>query len=201
MKDFDFCDDAWLGCHGEDRWIFNKLELARRLGYKAGPAGLDVQEKGEYIVRPCINIKGMGRSAKVYFLNKETNHLPDGSFWCERFYGRHYSVDYQNEKQILTVEGKRKKEDEDILYKWASWEIVDKDIPPPEIIMPLFKKYKTINVEFIEDKIIEIHLRGNQDFKNGIKKIYPVWKEDGAPVNTRNFIKDRDWKRLGFIFE
>ena len=51
MKYFDFCDDAWLVCHDEDRWIFNKLELARRLGYKAGPAGLAVQEKGEEDIR------------------------------------------------------------------------------------------------------------------------------------------------------
>ena len=51
-------DEAWLNCHNEDLWIFDKLILAKKLGYVCGPIGVDVPEPGYYIVRPCVNIMG-----------------------------------------------------------------------------------------------------------------------------------------------
>ena len=45
----------------EDRWIFNKLEICKRLGYKpAGPTGTPMPA-GTYCVRPIINVLGMAK--------------------------------------------------------------------------------------------------------------------------------------------
>jgi hypothetical protein len=45
------------------RSLYNKLDLSLRLGYTAGPAGCPVPKSGTYIVRPIINLSGMGATA------------------------------------------------------------------------------------------------------------------------------------------
>ena len=52
-------DDAWISCHKDDLWIFDKCILSTKLGYNCGPADMDVPEPGIYIVRPCVNLAGM----------------------------------------------------------------------------------------------------------------------------------------------
>ena len=47
-------EDAWLSCHPEDRWLFDKLLLSSHLGYLCGPCGVGVPRDGEYIVRPIL---------------------------------------------------------------------------------------------------------------------------------------------------
>ena len=53
------------------------------------------------------------------------------------------------------------------------------------------------NCEFIGDKLIEIHLRGNPDFRYNNDSVIPVW--EGDDVNT--YIEDNDYHRLGFIID
>ena len=43
-------DDAWISCHKDDLWIFDKCFLSTKLGYNCGPADVDVSEAGIYIV-------------------------------------------------------------------------------------------------------------------------------------------------------
>ena len=93
-------EQAWLNCHEDDLWIFDKLILSRKLGYICGPKGLEVPEPGRYIVRPAVNTSGMGEGARIQFLAKSTNHLPPGSFWCEVFTGRHLSIDITRESKF-----------------------------------------------------------------------------------------------------
>jgi len=44
----------------EHRWIYNKLDLAHRLGQEAWPVGLRF-DAGVYCVRPAMNLMGMAR--------------------------------------------------------------------------------------------------------------------------------------------
>ena len=38
--------------------------------------------------------------------------------------------------------------------------------------------YEWLNCEFIGDKLIEVHLRRNEDFAGGISHFIPVWDRD-----------------------
>ena len=97
-------DDAWMECNDDDLWVFDKCILSRKLKYNCGPVDVDVPESNFYVVRPCVNLAGMGRGAQIRYLEKETTHLPPGHFWCEIFEGRHISVDFKlNNKGIMVV--------------------------------------------------------------------------------------------------
>lgn len=189
--------DAWVNCDLEDIWVFNKLEVARRLGYLCGPTGVEVPGPNTYIVRPCINLMGMSRGATFKFIEDKTDEVvPIGHFWCEIFQGRHLSIDYYKGKQVLAVEGFRPKGEE--LYKYCLWEKVKTSIPLPKICQSLTDKYEFINVEFVDEKPIEIHLRQNPDFTNNkASAIIPVWDDEGT--EHPDFISDPDYKRRGFI--
>ena len=77
--------DAWVKCHPDDLWIFDKLILAKKLGYLCGPADVGVPESNNYIVRPCVNLAGMGIGAELRFLEKGRWDLEPGYFWCKPF--------------------------------------------------------------------------------------------------------------------
>lgn len=189
-------DDAWSVCHPEDLWIFDKLILARRLGYLSGPKGVDVPNPGYYIIRPCINVLGMGRGARLELIEKSTETLPDGFCWTQKFEGRHLSVDYHKGAQRLCVEGFRASDD---LTRWAKWTKVADKVPYPAILDQLKGDYEWINVEYIGDKIVEIHLRRNPDFLgHGADHVIPVFEPQAIPAGYR-FILDVDHGRLGFF--
>ena len=141
---------------------------------------MDVPEPGWYITRPAVNAMGLGLGAEKVYLEELTTHLPLGHFWCEWFDGRHFSVDYTNQQISLIVEGIKPK---DTLIKWSSWKKVD-DFQAVEHmlkypkILDSFKHIETINCEFIGSKLIEVHLRRNQDFDGGISEFIPVWEDE-----------------------
>ena len=170
----DILDDyhAWQA-YPHYRWIFNKLEVSLRLGYHAGPAGIPVQRTGYYIVRPCVNALGLGLGAKKVWLEKNTMHLPYGYFWCEWFEGRHFSVDYKWGNQMFCVEGFKS---DDTFTRWDKWTKVDHVIMLPEEIANHLINEPALNVEYIGDKVIEVHLRSNEDFANNISEFIPVWE-------------------------
>ena len=177
-------DLMWQTINPKDLWILDKLILSRHLNYRCGPTGIDVPEEGWYITRPAVNAMGLGLGAEKVWLTKDTTHLPLGHFWCEWFTGRHFSVDYTNQNISLIVEGIKP---EDTLIKWSSWKKVDDFqavehmLKYPKILEP-FKHIEHINVEFIGSKLIEVHLRKNEDFDDGVTEFIPVWKgEDTTP--------------------
>ena len=51
-------------------WVYNKLTLAEKLEYVCGPAGIKVPKAGEYIIRPMMNLAGMGANAKIIEVKK-----------------------------------------------------------------------------------------------------------------------------------
>lgn len=190
--------DAWNNCQEEDLWIFNKLIVAKRSGYICGPSGINVPFPGHYFVKPIMNIDGMGRNARIEYLENETSHLHPGEFWCEIFTGDHISIDYNGFKPVLSVVGIKHS-----LYpykRFSFWQKTDQTYSLPSFIGLIPLRYKTINCEFIGGKLIEIHLRGNPDFSHGNTYMIPVWKDEEDPSpEGYTFISDngQESERLG----
>ena len=109
----------------------DKLILSRKLGYTCGPAGVPVDTPGYYIVRPCVNAMGLGLGAAKSYIEKNTEWLDVGFFWCEWFEGRHLSVDYHYGKQELCVEGFK---NPNTFTTWRKWQRVEDTVPLPEIL-------------------------------------------------------------------
>lgn len=178
-------DFVWRRTHPDKLWIFDKLILSRKLGYTCGPTGIDVPRPNYYIIRPCVNALGLGLGASKKWLEDGTIHLPIGFFWCEFFHGRHISVDYKYGEQVLAVEGFKSN---DTFTQWKLWKRVDDVLPFPDILKN-FTDEEYINCEFIGDKLIEVHLRRNEDFDKAVDEFIPVWKgESTTPPNGYRYI-------------
>ena len=169
-----------LRCPVDYLWIYDKLILARKLGYLAAPAGLPVPKPDWYIIRHVTNWRGMSLGAKKVWLTSEDSDLvPDGYFWSECFEGRHTSVDFHHGIPKLAVEGFR---NSDRLDRFSRWERINEQYSFPKVLGELWRLTPWINVEYVDGKIIEVHLRWNSNFKNhNSDVIYPVWKEDTQP--------------------
>lgn len=190
-------DDEWNCIDPEDLWVYNKLFISRVLNYKCGPAGTTVPSPDHYIVRPSLNLLGMGRLARKEFLEKSTNHLHPSEFWCEIFTGPHLSVDFRNKNSELVVLGT--KDDDDPYYKWKKWEKIDENVEFPEILTNLRGNYEWINCEFIGNKLIEVHFRRNPNFRYGNNVAIPVWDEEKE--ENMNFIDAPEYFRKGFYVQ
>lgn len=210
--DVDVWNDSSNYMDENDYWIFDKLILSKKLGYVCGPKGINVPFPGEYIVRPCVNVLGMGRGAEIIWIEKETEFIPDGFFWCEIFKGRHLSIDYKEETQILCVEGFRNSPD-DPIWKWKRWKRNDDVfVPfPPFLKDSLRGTYKYINIEMIDGHLIEVHLRTNPDFPQdeNYMEVIPVFQGDDISNKKIDEMKEKgyeykeeeyeEYKRIGFF--
>ena len=189
---------AWEDTSVEDLWVYDKLILSKKLGYTCGPAGTDVPMANYYVVRPITNMMGMGLGTTEEYLRKSTDDLPPGTFWCEKFYGDHYSVDFIGGKQVLAVQGHRQSNN---FQQWDRWEKIDKEFEYPHKLLGKFHTY--LNCEFIGNNLIECHLRLNPDFRYGYDVMTPVWADDGIRLECLPkgsiFIADREQDRLGFL--
>ena len=181
VKTPDKFDQEWLNTDPKDLWIFDKLILSTKLGYICGPTGNDVPEDGYYVVRPCVNMLGLGLGASLEFLRKDvwTDYLPVGTFWCEQFKGDHISVDYHWNKPHLTVQGFKS---EYTYTRWDKWVKIDHCFDIPPILNTLSKQYEWVNCEYIGGKLIEVHLRSNPDFDYDNTEFIPVWKNQSVNI-------------------
>ena len=187
MNDYD----AWVSASVDDLWLFDKLILARRLGYCCGPAGVPVPHAGVYVVRPVTNLAGMGRGASLQYLGPKTE-LPPGYFWCEVFTGQHLSIDYCYGVAVLSVEGLR--DPAAPLWRWNRWQVVDNILPLP---LSELAKFPYLNIEYIGGHAIEVHLRHNPNFEYSNTVAIPVW-DDMVLDTTRTFVASPEYKRKGF---
>jgi hypothetical protein len=189
---YDACSPEWL-------WIYDKVIVARRQGIQAAPAGIPVPVAGEYIVRPITNIRMMGRGAmRIWLTPSDDQAVPDGFFWSELLTGPHVSVDYHWGKQKLTVQGFR--DDPYRLDRFSRWCKIDAELPLPKILQGLEQQQEWINVEYIGNRAIEIHLRYNDDFANhDADEIIPVWQHqhDAVPQGW-SWYHSPAGERLGF---
>ena len=213
--------EEWSRILPQHLWIYNKLILSQELGYTCGPAGLEVPSPGFYVIRPIMNLMGMGRYSRIEHIEESTEHLHPGEFWCEVFEGDHISVDYEYhedrtgcypeyacdhsvdyhvKRQRLAVKGTKHSTD---LYKFTKWEKVDIEIPYPKILTTKgLYRYGWINCEFIGDKLIEVQFRRNPDFRYGNNVAIPVWEgEEINPPEGFEYIEERDHTRLGFYID
>lgn len=198
--------EEFMSVHPDDLWVYNKLQLSRKLGYNCGPIGAPVPHPGWYIIRPCINFLGMGRNARKIWLapsDKTEMFGVAGEFWCDYFNGEHVSVDYEKGDQILTIQGIpapsiRGSEES----RWASWRKIEKNFDFPEILEQFRTKYSTINIEYIGFRIIEVHFRKNPDFRWGNDVAIPVYDdmEVVCPPDYR-FVESPDYHRKGFYIK
>ena len=179
----------WKTIEPKYLWILDKLILSRYLGYKCGPSGTDVSVPGWYCVRPCVNAFGMGLDTKKIYLEKSTDHLPPGTFWCEWFEGKHLSVDYEWGKQKLCVEGFKR---DDTFVKWDKWVRVSDRMPLPDILKKHFYHQRWINCEFIGNNLIEVHFRYNTDFQWNNNEYIPVWTKDVPVPDGYRFVEDKE---------
>ena len=194
--------DVWSQCPTEYLWIYDKLIVARKQGILAAPAGITVPKSATYIVRPITNIRMMSRGATKQWLTPEdTDLVPDGYFWSECFEGRHISVDFHYGVQELTVEGFR--DDADRLDRFSRWQRIEESYKFPLILGELWRMTPWVNVEYIGSKIIEVHLRWNDDFANhNSDVIYPVWCDDPMPqLPNTTWYPSTAGDRLGFWIE
>jgi len=165
----------------KDRWAMNKLLLAEKMGYLCGPGGMPVDTPGYYFTRPVMNLYGMGANAQIQWLDTGFN-VPPGYFWQEIFYGRHLSVDYEWGRQCLCVEGIKKD------GRFIRWHKTDDEIPAPLDYLPFMAKYPRTNIEYIGDKVIEFHFRGNPDFEGHDHDcLKVVWSGDRGPVDIEAY--------------
>jgi len=175
--------DVWNTVDPKHLWALDKLILSKHFGYVCGPVGVDVPKPGWYIVRPCVNANGLGLGAQKLWIDKVTDDLPSGHFWCEWFEGRHLSVDYKWGLTKLIVEGFKK---EDTFTRWDKWAKVDDFSALEKIVMfpkqlDEFIHWPVINIEFIGSKVIEVHFRDNPDFRYDNDEFIPVW--DNEPID------------------
>lgn len=209
MKETAFLHDAdvWQIIEPEDIWVYNKLQIAKMQGLQCGPAGTRVPCDGLYIVRPIVNFSGMCAGAEVKRLtSSDLSKVPLGYFWCELLEGQQISVDYVEGLPVVSYQPERIKDDP--LYKFSKWKKRDKrGWSLPNWLQPLAQRYSRINVEYIDKKVIEVHLRGSPD--PGVEEFIPVWSSD--PNNSRQGYKyiesydDADGNlqdpRLGFLIK
>jgi len=177
MMQFISDRDVWHECPVDYLWIYDKLIVAQKQDILSAPAGIPPPRSGWYIVRPITNIRMMGRGAKKVFIEKDdADSVPDGFFWSEILEGRHISVDFHWGHQHLAVEGFR--EDPSRLDRFSRWSRVYDRFTMPKILGDLWQLSPWINVEYIGNKIIEVHMRYNDDFSNHESdEIIPVWKD------------------------
>ena len=144
----------------EYRYLYNKKFIAESQNLKCGTKD-NYNINFDVIVRPLINLHGMGKDA--YFLKKENKkEISNDHFWVEILTGNHISVDiFLNSYGILAniaFLGKPGK-----LFTFEYWEYLENYVLSKNIIEWINKNVKNyngiINLEIIDNKIIECHLR------------------------------------------
>ena len=86
------------------------------------------------------------------------------------------------------------------LWRFSKWKKIYDVFPISSIFYSLTKKYEYLNIEYIDGKVIEIHLRHNPDFVHGNSVAYPVWNDGYVDFDTTGlkYIAAPDFYRKGF---
>ena len=187
--------DAWL-VYPEHRYLYNKLELSMRLGYDCGPGGVPPTRTDYYCVRPIYNLLGMGVGARRQLIEAgDHSGVEPGYFWCEWFSGNQYSVTVSDGCQMAY----RAERDIANLSRFKSWSRVDRVFEIPDWLPNI-----PLNIEFIEDRIIEVHLRTSPD--PNYDELIPVWLGEPTSRPGYQFIESYDsaldylnTPRIGFL--
>lgn len=203
--------EAWAA-YPQDRWVYDRLELAALQGYPCGPAGIEPPGRPEeweklWWSKPIINLDGMAIGSGPY-----QHPVPPGHFWMPRFHGEHLSLDFARDEKgrwscVLAVENIPLADGRP--HMWVRWDAATPGLPPfPRILQSV--DAPVVNVEFIGNQVIEAHLRPNPDFEGrDFRNLVVVWADDPGLEqirSMRNFIaapEDCDGQlkpaRVGFV--
>ncbi len=147
---------------GSERWIYNKLTLAERLGYYAAPCGINPRRTGDYIVRPIMNVAGNGIGGVFTVtvtqedLDADADHMVPylpGYFWCEKFTGVHAYTHFVDDAPVDECYGLHNGDEFD--YEWRTDNYAITQLPQ---WLRLFSKH--LLIETIDGNIIEASPRG-----------------------------------------
>lgn len=140
-----------------------------------------------------MNLIGMSAGAKVkWIFAGKTTQVEPGYFWCEYFEGTQISVDYRWEGKWVPVSGWEATVDTDNLYMFKKWKRIKHlpDVSWSQLDELVKHNITNINIEFIDGKIIEVHLRHSPDPQ--YDELIPVWQ--GSEKNVDVF------KELGYVY-
>lgn len=184
--------DAWTQYPEHHHW-YNKLWLSEQLGYQCGPADTHIARAGNYVVRPIVNLLGMGLGASIEQLPVGPAQIPAGYFWCERFTGAHHTVDYVRQQdtwqQTRVMQGFNNPRNLTEFNRWVKVYHLEFDLSE---MFDALTGVSHINVEFIGENLIEVHLRPNPD--PDCSELIPVWKNTStkSPTNCHYWIPAPD---------
>lgn len=185
--------ELWYKYKHHRKW-FNKLYVADTLGYYCGPCGTAPSISDKYVIRPCYNLAGMGLGAKVVHIEaKDRSATPPGYFWCRYFSGDHYSVSYRWEQDFWQpIHAWIGYNSEDNLTKFTRWIRTTTNIPAVPSQFDCLSDVSGINIEFKDDKVIEVHLRTSGNPDGSTHDLYseyiPVWRSDD-PSSITNYLE------------
>lgn len=152
-------------------------------------------------MRPIYNLSGMGVGArKMYLEAGDLRSVEPGYFWCEWFSGWQHSVTYAWDGRWVPLSSWCGYRDDSDLSRFTKWVRSDFYPEPPDFVDEL-NDVGVINIEWISDKPIEVHLRPSPDPEDA-DEIIPVWADSDVDGFFPNF-DDADGflpvPRLGFI--
>ena len=140
--------------------LYNKKYIADSQNISNGDNTI-IPNKFPIIVRPKVNLYGMGKDA--YFIENLHNfNISAKFFWCEVFRGHHISIDifFNNNKiqDYIAFRGEQGK-----LFTFEYWEYLKDYKISNKIEKWIYKNLNNFcgvfNIELINDNIIECHLR------------------------------------------
>ncbi|MDP3698328.1 MAG: hypothetical protein Q8R47_01955 [Nanoarchaeota archaeon] len=175
-------DGAWEH-FPKHRWVYNKLEVALSQNLRCAPVGVEPKEFPVFM-KPITNLYGAGLSSGLILSPEEyekKKHL-SGHFWMEFLQGEHLSHDLvvMNGEVVFNLAFRGEKLGQGMFDYWETVEsAVSTDYVSSWVKKNLSDYTGTVNLETIDCKIIECHLRmgdidrlGNSKLMQNIIDIY-----------------------------
>lgn len=189
-------DSTAFKMYPDHNWIYNKIKVAQLQDLCAYPHGV-IPDKFPVFSKPIYSLYGMGAGAKVLYSWNEHTDYSSGYFWMPYLEGEQYSVD------VVVINGSivwQCTTEEHIDSSTGSFDYFSIGVYTPPNIQKVIKDWVpryfssftgVLNFEFVDDKIIECHLRMSAQWVdlygdmwlNQIVKLYKhgTWNE-GVPV-------------------
>lgn len=158
-----------------DSWVYEKSNIAELYGVRFYST---IPDNRAYCVKPNVNLDGCSIDSKIVASLKGFT-VPEGCLAFEYLDGIHWTADYKylEDKGWVIDNVYRGIKSSDNFHRFTKW-FVPHEFTTDELTMPDFLNYimvaPVVNVEYIGNKAIEVHLRGNTD-PIEYDEFYPDW--------------------------